>query len=114
MQQSSSETTGPTTTQRTGPTTAHAAGARLPATPFGTIQNPVRMMEAEHQQAGEELWLVRSLADGFEPPAGASEVWRECYAALAEFERDLHEHVYLENCLLFPAVTRIEAEREAV
>lgn len=87
---------------------ARAANAPLPPTPFGTIQNPVRMMEAEHQQAGQDLWLLRGLTNGFQPPADACATWRACYAELAAFERDLHEHVHLENNLLFPAAARLE------
>ena len=87
---------------------ARAANAPLPQTPFGTIQNPVRMMEAEHQQAGQDLWLLRALTNGFAPPSDACSTWRACYAELAAFERDLHEHVHLENNLLFPAAARLE------
>jgi regulator of cell morphogenesis and NO signaling len=87
---------------------ARAANVKLPPTPFGTIQNPVRMMEAEHQQAGQDLWLLRDLTDGFEPPADACATWRACYGALSAFERDLHEHVHLENNVLFPAAARLE------
>lgn len=87
---------------------ARAANAPLPSTPFGTIQNPVRMMEAEHQQAGQDLWLLRGLTNGFTPPTDACATWGACYAELAAFERDLHEHVHLENNLLFPAAARLE------
>lgn len=87
---------------------ARRAHAALPPTPFGTIQNPVRMMEAEHQQAAQDLWLLRGLTDGFVPPPDACATWRACYAELSAFERDLHEHVHLENNLLFPAAARLE------
>jgi regulator of cell morphogenesis and NO signaling len=83
---------------------------RLPRTPFGTIQNPVRMMELEHQQAGAEMWDIRVLTNNFQPPADACVTWRACYAELADFERDLHEHVHLENHVLFPAAARLEEE----
>lgn len=89
---------------------ARATGSALPPTPFGTIQNPVRMMEAEHQQAGADMWLLRLLTDGFQPPAEACVTWRACYAELAAFERNLHEHVHLENNVLFPAAARLEEE----
>jgi regulator of cell morphogenesis and NO signaling len=83
---------------------------RVPRTPFGTIQNPVRMMELEHQHAGNEMWLIRVLTNNFQPPADACVTWRACYAELEAFERDLHEHVHLENNVLFPAATRLEQE----
>jgi regulator of cell morphogenesis and NO signaling len=87
---------------------AHEGCTRLPPTPFGTIRNPVRMMEAEHQQAGADLFLMRQISDGFRPPAEACVTWRACFSELEAFERDLHEHVHLENNVLFPAATRLE------
>jgi regulator of cell morphogenesis and NO signaling len=83
---------------------------RAPQSPFGTIRNPIRMMEAEHQQAAADMWLLRTLTDGFQPPADACATWRACYADLAAFERDLHEHVHLENNVLFTAAARMEEE----
>lgn len=83
---------------------------RAARTPFGTIQNPIRMMEQEHQEAGDQLWRLRTLANDYQPPAEACTTWRAFYAALADFERDLHEHVHLENYVLFPAATRLEQE----
>jgi regulator of cell morphogenesis and NO signaling len=89
---------------------AKAMGRRAARTPFGTIQNPIRMMELEHQEAGDHLWRLRTLTDNFQPPADACTTWRACYAALEDFERDLHEHVHLENHVLFPAAARLEEE----
>lgn len=77
--------------------------------PFGTVQNPIRMMEREHQEAGDELRLIRELTDGFTPPADACATYRVAFAELEQFERDLHRHVHLENNVLFPKA--IEAER---
>ncbi len=84
--------------------------SRVARTPFGTIQNPIRMMELEHQDAGEHLWQIRALTGNFEAPAEACATWRACFAALADFERDMHEHVHLENHVLFPAAARLEQE----
>jgi regulator of cell morphogenesis and NO signaling len=84
--------------------------SRVARTPFGTIQNPIRMMELEHQEAADHLLQLRALTNDFQPPADACATWRACYAALADFERDVHEHVRLENHVLFPAATRLEEE----
>jgi regulator of cell morphogenesis and NO signaling len=77
--------------------------------PFGTVANPIRMMEREHREAGDELRLIRELTSGYVPPADGCTTYRVCFAQLAEFERDLHRHVHLENNVLFP--TAIELER---
>jgi regulator of cell morphogenesis and NO signaling len=89
---------------------AKERGGPLPANPFGTVRNPIRMMEAEHDDAGDDMRAIRALTGNYEPPADACVTWRACYAELAAFERDLHEHVHLENNVLFPAAVRLEEE----
>jgi regulator of cell morphogenesis and NO signaling len=81
-----------------------------PLSPFGSIRNPIRMMEAEHQDAAAGLSTARTLANGYEPPDDACATWRACYASIEAFESDLHEHVHLENNILFPAAERLEQE----
>ena len=90
---------------------AQAAGNRHvlpPQTPFGTIQNPLRLMEVEHEAAARDLAELRQLTNNYQPPADACATWRAFYAELDAFERDLHEHVHLENNVLFPAAARLE------
>jgi regulator of cell morphogenesis and NO signaling len=82
---------------------ASATGGGLPpANPFGTILNPVRMMEAEHQEAGAYLARLRSLTGGYEPPSDGCTTYR------VRFESDLHQHVHLENHVLFPRAMALE------
>lgn len=91
----------------------HAASqSSLPApdSRFGSVQNPIRMMEAEHQHAGDELYAIRSLSGNYTPPADACTTFRITYQELQEFERDLHRHVHLENNILFPMALRLEEE----
>ena len=83
-------------------------GGGHPASPFGTILNPVRVMEADHQLAGELQSRLRTLTSGFEPPADGCTTYRLCYAELAHFEADLHRHIHLENNVLFPRALDLE------
>src|SRR5262245_18352995 len=76
--------------------------------PFGTVENPIRMMEREHQQAGDELRAMRELTNGFTVPGDGCATYRVCFAELLHFERDLHRHVHLENYVLFPRAIDIE------
>ena len=76
--------------------------------PFGTARNPIRMMEAEHQAAGDELYEIRRLSSNYTPPADACTTYRVTYQELQEFERDLHQHVHLENNILFPKAIELE------
>lgn len=83
-------------------------GGTPPASPFGTVENPIRMMEREHQEAGDELRLLRELTDGYTPPADGCTTYGVCFAELERFERDLHRHVHLENNVLFPRAVAAE------
>ncbi len=80
----------------------------LSAAPFGSIQNPIRMMESEHQNAGDEMFSIRALSSNYNPPEDACTTYRISYQELQDFERDLHHHVHLENNILFPAAIRLE------
>jgi regulator of cell morphogenesis and NO signaling len=85
-----------------------------PFMPFGTVENPISVMEAEHRFVGDAMAEMRHLTDGFVPPGDACATYRVCLHELDAFERDLHEHVHLENNLLFPkAVTLESAGRSA-
>ncbi|HXH17479.1 MAG TPA: iron-sulfur cluster repair di-iron protein [Chitinophagales bacterium] len=75
---------------------------------FGTVHNPVRMMEAEHEHAGGILKQIRSLSRDFTPPAHACNTYRVLYFKLQEFESDLHRHIHLENNILFPKSVAME------
>jgi regulator of cell morphogenesis and NO signaling len=89
---------------------ARRAGARLPASPFGTVLNPVRVMEDDHRAAGDLLAHLRALTHDFALPEDACTTYRLCYAELERFESDLHWHVHLENNVLFPRALELEQQ----
>ena len=76
--------------------------------PFGSVQNPVSMMEHEHESAGNALRAMRKASDGYVPPTDACISYQTLYKALSEFEADLHEHIHLENNILFPRAIAME------
>ncbi len=76
--------------------------------PFGTVRNPVRMMVAEHDGAGDLLREIRAASRDFVPPADACMTYQTLYRALEEFEADLHQHIHLENNILFPRALAME------
>jgi len=78
------------------------------SSPFGSVENPIRMMEREHREAGEALRLLREITHGYVPPADGCATYGACFAELARFERDLHRHVHLENNVLFPSAVELE------
>jgi regulator of cell morphogenesis and NO signaling len=61
----------------------------------------VEPFEHDHEEAGRALATLRRLTDDFEPPAEACTTWRALYAGLEAFESTMHEHVHLENNVLF-------------
>lgn len=71
----------------------------------GSIQNPIRVMLMEHDSAAEALHELGALSRAFTPPADACESFRALYAGLAELEADTHQHIHLENNILFPRAT---------
>ena len=83
------------------------AGA-APAFHCGSIRNPIRVMLAEHDTAGELLTTLRSLTGGYVTPADGCASYRMLYAGLAELEADTHLHIHKENNVLFPAVIALE------
>ena len=89
---------------------AVCCGGRLALPMFGTVQNPVRMMAMEHDSAGELLRRMRDLANGYALPPDACVSFKELYQALQEFEADLHQHIHLENNILFPRAVNLEAQ----
>ena len=81
-----------------------------PAPPmFGTVQNPVRMMMMEHDSSGEALRRIRELTGSYTAPSDACVSYQTLYKALEEFEADLHQHIHLENNILFPRAVALES-----
>ena len=89
---------------------AAKSGNRLAASPFGTVKNPVRMMMMEHDSAGEVLRKMREVSKDYNLPADACMSFQMLYRALEEFEADLHQHIHLENNILFPRAVELEAK----
>lgn len=77
------------------------AGEPAPPAMFGSVANPVRMMMHEHDTAGDALRTLRSLTDDYRVPQEACISYQTLYQALQDFEADLHQHIHLENNILF-------------
>ncbi len=92
---------------------AARAGWQVPPTPFGTVGNPVRMMMFEHDTAGDILRELRAATADYAVPADACMSFRALYAALEGFELDLHQHIHLENNVLFPRAVELESASRA-
>jgi regulator of cell morphogenesis and NO signaling len=91
-----------------------AASTELPSFACGSLRNPIAVMLSEHDAVGGLLAELRRLTDRYTTPADGCASYAACYAALAEIEADTHLHIHKENNVLFPLVTRLEAERTAM
>ncbi|QQS31206.1 MAG: iron-sulfur cluster repair di-iron protein [Sphingobacteriales bacterium] len=80
---------------------------------FNTIQNPLRMLETEHDVAGNLMFNIRELSNRYFPPADACTTYKVTLLKLQEFETDLHHHVHLENNILFPKAVKLEESLRA-
>jgi regulator of cell morphogenesis and NO signaling len=77
----------------------------------GSVQNPIRMMVMEHDSAGGALARMRQLTASYTPPPDACNTFRAFYFELAAMEADLHQHIHLENNILFPRAIALESAR---
>lgn len=74
----------------------------------GEVTNPIRVMEMEHNNAGEALDSLRTLTNGFQPPDDACTTYEALLAGLAELEFDIHKHILKESSILFPRAIALE------
>ena len=77
---------------------------------FSTVEYPIRIIGFEHESQEDWLRELRRLTDEYTPPPGACAAMRAVCADLASLERDLHEHLHLENNVLFPRAAELERE----
>jgi len=82
-----------------GPVTLHC----------GTVENPIRVMVSEHDNAGAALARMRELTHGFAVPPEGCNTYRVMLEGLHELEADMHRHVHEENNILFPKAVQAEA-----
>jgi regulator of cell morphogenesis and NO signaling len=77
---------------------------------LGSVQNPINMMEMEHEVVGENLEEIRRLSNNYALPEDACASYSLLYRMLDEFEEDLHLHIHLENNILFPKALDLEKQ----
>ena len=83
-------------------------GKETIASNFGTVQNPIMMLENEHENAGNIFKKIAKLTNNYIPPKEACNTFKALYNKLEEFEQDLHKHIHLENNILHPKAIKLE------
>lgn len=89
------------------------AGQRPRAYHFGSIANPIRIMESEHDNSGDALAQMRELTNGFDTSSAQCNTHLALLDGLATLESDTHRHVHKENSILFPRAIELEAAFDA-
>lgn len=84
------------------------AATTLPSFHCGSVRNPIRVMEHEHDTAGTALARMRELTRGFTAPSDTCASCQALMDRLSKLERDLHRHIHKENNILFPGVSALE------
>lgn len=75
---------------------------------FGAVANPIRCMEAEHDDAGKALVKIRQLTDDYTAPDDACASWVALLSGLESLDKDLRIHIHKENSILFPKAISLE------
>lgn len=88
---------------------AEQAGS-CPSFHCGSINNPIAVMEHEHDSAGDALARMRALTHDYTPPSHACNTYRATLDGLSVLEHDMHRHVHKENSILFPRASALEAK----
>lgn len=81
----------------------------VPTFPFGSVDNPIHMMEHEHDVAGQALKVIRTASSDFTLPEGGCNTFHALLDGLRELEADLHMHIHKENNVLFPQASQLAA-----
>lgn len=89
-------------------TQASVSGRKIEKPGFGSIANPINAMLADHEAEGERSAGIRNLTGNFQTPADGCNTYQLTLKLLADFEADLHQHIHIENNILFPKSIELE------
>ena len=89
---------------------AKLKGEKMEKPPFGTVQNPIANMMAEHDNEGVRFREIAELSNNYTPPEDGCNTYRVAFSLVKEFEEDLHKHIHLENNILFKKASVLEQE----
>lgn len=75
---------------------------------FDTVEDPVEMMLHDHKAVADHVHTIEKLTNTYEVPADGCESYKLFYHKLHELDDDLHQHIHLENNILFPKAVQLE------
>lgn len=80
----------------------------LPQSAFGSVSSPISAMMVEHQNEGERFEKISQLTNNYHVPEDGCTTYEVTLKQLADFEKDLHRHIHLENNILFVRAKSLE------
>ncbi len=89
---------------------AQEENKHLPDFHCGTIKAPISVMMSEHETEGERYSRIEKLAHGYTAPKDACNSYKLAYKRLKDFTAALHQHIHLENNIVFPRAIYLEQE----
>lgn len=84
----------------------------LPTAHFGAVENPVSMMKHEHDVEGERFRKIAKITNNYTPPSDGCQTYKVAFCMLSEFEENLHQHIHLENNILFLKAIKMQNENK--
>lgn len=75
---------------------------------FGSVNNPIEMMMEEHDNEGDRFRKIAELTNQYQTPTDGCATYHTTFNMLADFEKNLHQHIHLENNILFPSAVIME------
>lgn len=77
---------------------------------IASVSSSILAMESEHERAGKALDVIRIMSDNYTLPVDACQMFACVYDQLKGLEQDFHQHIHLENNVLFPKALAIQQE----
>ena len=62
----------------------------------------ISTLEDEHKEHSQYLLRIKEMTNNFTPPKEASSIWIALYKGLEDLEKEVEEHVNIEDNILFP------------
>ncbi|HEY9235071.1 MULTISPECIES: hemerythrin domain-containing protein [Phenylobacterium] len=66
------------------------------------LTGPLTVMHSEHDDVRDDLARIGEITHQFTAPEEACRSWRSLYDLCSKFDRELREHIRLEETILFP------------
>ena len=77
---------------------------------YKNIEKQIKLMENQHTAIGKFMDEIHQLSNAFTSPEDACSSYKSLYTKLEEFEKNLKQHIHLENNIIFPKSIQLEKE----